>query len=79
MNQPADFIISCFVYYANGVDIKSFKNIGCPLVNVALGGQCIIGNNFRSNNREMSNPIGRFKRCSIIVGKYGRLIIGDNV
>ena len=31
------------------------------------------------NNRESSNPIGRFNRCSIIVGKKGDLIIGDNV
>lgn len=77
--KPIDFIASLFLFYLNGVKIKSFVNYGIPLINVALGGKCIIGENFVSNNREISNPIGRFNRCSIIVGEKGELIIGNNV
>lgn len=76
---PHDHLFSFFIFYLNGVDFSSFKNTGYPKINIGLGGKCVIGKNFRSNNREMSNPIGRFNRCSIIVGKKGTLIIGDNV
>ncbi len=76
---PIDYMVSWFIFYSNGVQFSSFKNNGYPKINVGLGGTCIIGKNFKSNNREMSNPIGRFNRCSIIVGKKGKLIIGDNV
>lgn len=79
IRTPFDFLISYFIFYTNGVRFTSFNNNGYPKVNVSLGGILIIGKNFRSNNREMSNPIGRFYRCSIIVGKKGTLIIGENV
>lgn len=74
-----DNLISSIIFYLNGVQFSSFNNNGAPIINVALGGKCFIGNGFRSNNREMSNPIGRFHQCSIIVGKKGELIIGNNV
>ena len=77
--QPLDWIMSYLNFYINGVEFSTFKNTGWPRVNVGLGGKCIIGKNFRSNNREMSNPIGRFNKCSIIVGNDGFLIIGNNV
>jgi acetyltransferase-like isoleucine patch superfamily enzyme len=77
--QPIDYLVSYVIFYINGIKFSSFSNKGWPRVNIGLGGVCLIGANFRSNNREMSNPIGRFKRCSIIVGKKGNLIIGDNV
>ncbi|MFD0777274.1 acyltransferase [Flavobacterium myungsuense] len=48
-------------------------------MNISIGGKCIIGTNFRMNNRESSNPIGRFHACSIVVGKKGMLTIGSNV
>jgi acetyltransferase-like isoleucine patch superfamily enzyme len=76
---PVDWVISYLVFYINGVQFSSFKNNGWPKIHVGLGGTCIIGPGFRSNNREMANPIGRFKKCSIIVGKKGELIIGKNV
>lgn len=79
IRQPFDFLVSYFIFYSNGVKFSSFKNNGWPKVNIGIGGKCIIGKNFRSNNREMSNPIGRFNKCSIIVGKKGELIIGENV
>jgi acetyltransferase-like isoleucine patch superfamily enzyme len=79
IRHPFDFLICYFIFYSNGVKFSTFKNIGWPKVNVGMGGTCIIAKNFRLNNREMSNPIGRFNRCSIIVGKKGELIIGCNV
>lgn len=79
LRQPFDYLISSFIFYTNGVSYSSFKNNGYPKINVGLGGKCFIGKNFRSNNREMSNPIGRFNRCSLIVGNKGMLIIGENV
>jgi acetyltransferase-like isoleucine patch superfamily enzyme len=79
IRQPFDYLICSFIFYTNGVRFSSFKNNGYPKINVGLGGKCYIGKNFKSNNREMSNPIGRFNRCSLIVGKKGSLIIGDNV
>lgn len=74
-----DNLISSIIFYLNGVQFSSFNNNGWPKINVALGGKCFIGTGFRSKNREMSNPIGRFHQCSIIVGKKGNLIIGNNV
>lgn len=76
---PLDHLFSFFIFYLNGVDFSSFKNTGCPKINIGLGGKCVIGENFRSNNREMANPIGRFNKCSIIVGNGGKLSIGNNV
>lgn len=76
---PVDAVMSYFIFYCNGVQFASFKNHGWPRVNVGRGGKCIIGEGFRSNNREMSNPIGRFNRCSLIVGNKGSLIIGKHV
>ncbi|MFN3998117.1 acyltransferase [Algoriphagus sp.] len=77
--QPIDYIMSYIIFYINGVHFSTFKNQGWPRVNVGSGGKCVIGYGFRSNNREMSNPIGRFNRCSIVVGNRGSLIIGNNV
>lgn len=77
--QPIDRFMSYAIFYTNGVQFSNFNNHGWPRVNVGKGGKCVIGKDFRSNNREMSNPIGRFNRCSIIVGNKGTLIIGKNV
>jgi len=76
---PIDWLMSFFIFYVNGVEFSRFKNHGWPRVNVSRGGKCIIGKGFKSNNREMANPIGRFNRCSLIVGNRGTLIIGKNV
>lgn len=77
--QPIDRFMNYIIFYVNGVQFSSFKNHGWLRINVGRGGKCVIGENFRSNNREMSNPIGRFNRCSIIVGNNGTLVIGKNV
>ncbi len=77
--RPLDWMLTYLVFYGNGIEFSSFKTYGVPLVNVGLGGKCRFGKNFRTNNREISNPIGRFHRCSIVVTQSGRLSIGDNV
>ena len=77
--KPIDWCLTYCTFYFNDVKNSTFISHGRPKVNVGLGGRCSIGSNFKMNNRESSNPIGRFNRCSIIVGKKGDLIIGDNV
>ncbi|WP_430906520.1 acyltransferase [Maribacter sp. 2-571] len=77
--QPYDWCISYLLFYMNGVEFKGFKTYGVPKINVGIGGVFKIGKNFRMHNRESSNPIGRFNRCSFIVGKRGRLEIGQKV
>ncbi|MBN1180697.1 MAG: acyltransferase [Bacteroidales bacterium] len=79
LRNPFDFLRTYWLLYTNGVFFGSFKSKGVPKINVGLGGKFSVGNNFIMNNREMSNPIGRFHRCSIIVGKRGNLKIGNNV
>ncbi len=77
--KPLDYVMSFVIFYTNGVQFSSFYNSGWPLINIGIGGSCSIGKGFHSNNREGANPIGRFNKCSIIVGNKGKLIIGSNV
>lgn len=77
--RPFDRFCTFMVLYSNNVQFSSYKSHGIPKVNISLSGKCSIGMNFRMNNRESSNPIGRFHRCSLIVGINGNLIIGENV
>lgn len=77
--MPLDHLLTYFIFYANGIRFSSFVTRGCPKVSITLGGKCEIGIRFKINNRESSNPIGRFSRCSIIVGKNGCLKIGNQV
>jgi acetyltransferase-like isoleucine patch superfamily enzyme len=72
-------LITFFIFYINNVKHNTFITKGIPRINVLIGGEFNIGKNFRMNNYEMANPIGRFNRCSIIVGNKGKLIIGNNV
>lgn len=77
--KPIDHLVSWWCFYSNGVEFTSFKNQGWPKLNVSRQGTLKIGQNFRSNNREMANPIGRFHPCSLVVTGKGVLIIGNNV
>ncbi|WPO79092.1 acyltransferase [Flavobacterium sp. KACC 22761] len=77
--RPFDQIRTYLILYSNGVKFQNFKSHGLPKVVVSLGGKCSIGANFKINNHELSNPIGRFHPCSIFVGKKAELIIGKNV
>lgn len=76
---PFDLFFTWLIFYSNGIQFSSFKSTGTPKVNVGLGGKCVFGQHLRLNNRENANPIGRFNKCSIIVGNKGTLTIGDNV
>lgn len=76
---PFDRAFTFFVLYSNGCEFTNFCSHGSPKINVGIGGKFKIGKDFKINNRESANPIGRFHRCSIIVGKKGNLIIGKNV
>lgn len=76
---PIDWVRTLFILYSNGAKFSSFKSYGIPTINVSLGGKIILGENLVMNNRESSNPIGRFNACSLFVGKKGELVIGDNV
>jgi acetyltransferase-like isoleucine patch superfamily enzyme len=79
IKKPFEYIITYFILYTNGVVFSTFRSRGLPRINIGLGGECIIGEKFTMNNHEMSNPIGRFNRCSFIVGNRGALNIGKNV
>ncbi len=77
--MPFDYVITIFSLYANGVRFSSVKTTGIPKISVALGGNFELGREFKMNNREYANPIGRFSRCSFVVGPNAYLKIGDDV
>ena len=77
--RPFDQSLTYIIFYANGIQFSTFKSHGIPKINVGIGGKCSIQSGFKMNNRESSNPIGRFHACSLIVGKEGELLIGKNV
>lgn len=61
-------------------DIKTGRNFtsnGIPFIRVSKSGSFKIGNDFRINNGNRFNPIGRNQRCMFIV--KGKLSIGNNV
>lgn len=72
-------VFSWIVLYGNNIKFGDFHTSGIPFVSVALGGECMIGKNFRMNNGNIGNPIGRPQRCIFFVDKGAKLIIGDNV
>lgn len=76
---PFEYLITFILFKINRVDFVSFKTQGILRVNISINAHCEIGQNFRMNNRFMSNPIGRFGRCSIVVQNGGNLVIGRNV
>lgn len=73
-------IISYLLMKLNGVTIeKGFKSKGIPNVDVTLGGSFIVGKNFKINNGNKYNKIGRQQPCFFIIGENGQLQIGNNV
>ena len=77
--KPIDQFRTHLVFFLNKASYKTFRSHGVPRIFVSLHGQLTIGESFRMNNRESSNPIGRFHRCSLVVGNNGKLIIGNCV
>lgn len=67
------------IFWGNNISYKSYKTNGIPLVSVAIGGTCILGENLSMNNGAKGNPIGCFERCTIFVDKGAKLAIGKNV
>lgn len=65
--------------YSNNVQFKKFQSNGIPYVMIARGGKCTIGENFRMNNGNCGNPIGRPQPCIFVVAKGAKLIIGKYV
>ncbi len=72
-------IYCVFLFYIHNVQFTSFKTNGTPYISIALGGYCIIGENFKMNNSLQANPIGRNQKCIFFVDKNAELIIGKNV
>jgi acetyltransferase-like isoleucine patch superfamily enzyme len=79
IQKPIDYLTTYILLFVNGAKFSTFKSNGVPKVNVSLGGSLFIGENLKMNNRENANPIGRFNKCSIIVGEKGVLKIGNNL
>jgi acetyltransferase-like isoleucine patch superfamily enzyme len=67
------------IFYGQNVKFKNIQTNGLPYVMVALGGRFSIGQNFKMNNGLIGNPIGRPQKCTFIVDRNARLIIGNNV
>lgn len=77
---PYEQTMSSIIMKLNGVVIDTgFKSRGIPCVDISLGGSFFIGKNFRMNNGKKYNKIGRQQQCFFIVGKKGKLNIGNNV
>lgn len=66
-------------FYSNNIRFKDFRSNGIPFVSIARGGKCTIGKNFRLNNGNAGNPIGRPQKCVLFVDKDSTLVIGNNV
>ncbi|PST84764.1 acyltransferase [Pedobacter yulinensis] len=64
----------------NGVQFgRALVSNGIPNIDIANGGTISIGNQFRMNNGENYNMIGRQQPCFFIVTSTGNIKIGDNV
>lgn len=72
-------LFTWIIFYGNNIKFKDFRTSGIPFVSIALGAECEIGKNFRMNNGNIGNPIGRPQRCLFFVDKGASLKIGDNV
>lgn len=71
--------LTWIILYSNNVKFEGFKTKGIPYISIAIGGNCIIHNNFNMNNGNNGNPIGRPQKCTLFVDKGAKLEIGENV
>ncbi len=74
-----DKLYCIYLLKGNNVTYKRFRTHGIPYVMVARGGKCVIGESFAMNNGIKGNPIGCYRRCTIVVYRNAKLVIGDNV
>jgi len=72
-------ISTWIILFCNNVQFQRFQTTGVPYVSVAKGGSCSIKSNFRMNNGNWGNPIGRPQRCILFVDRGASLSIGKNV
>src|SRR5437763_1789741 len=69
-----------FKFKFNNVKVgKGMKSFGVPVVDVWVGSEFSIGEDFRMNNGKHYNTIGRQYPCLFIVQRNGAMKIGNNV
>lgn len=74
------WLVTAAKFCLNGVKFhRDFVAHGVPIINVNLKGQFSIGRKFALHSGKYFNMIGRQQQCYFIVGKNGRLVIGNNV
>jgi acetyltransferase-like isoleucine patch superfamily enzyme len=80
LHKPYCNAITWYLIKASGVQVgNNFSGNGVPIFDIALGGKMMIGNDFKMNNGDYYNRIGRQQKCFFVVGKDGEIIIGNNV
>ena len=58
---------------------KGTKSVGLPIIRLGKNSRLVIGNNFKMNDGNKNNFIGRDGRCLLHVKDDAELIIGNNV
>lgn len=77
--KPFDIVRTHLKLIGNGVKYADFRTSGVPWIMVARGAKGVsIGRNFAMNNNIAANPIGCYRRCTFVVDRGARLVIGDN-
>ena len=71
-------LFTCILFRLNGVKCKSVKALGRARINVSMGGQATIGDNFHIRTGQAYTEVGSLG-SRILVGPNGVLTIGDNV
>jgi len=73
-------IITKILLYLNNVSQSSgLKSNGIPKLFIHHTGKFKIGKNFKINNTNMNNPIGRAQKCMFVVRENALLTINNNV
>jgi acetyltransferase-like isoleucine patch superfamily enzyme len=72
-------IVTYFHLLGNGATFNDFKTTGTPHITVSQSGSLALGKGFKMNNGIRGNPIGNFDRCTLYVGNFATLSIGNNV
>lgn len=68
-----------FLFYINGVNVKSFKSMGKPYIHKSINATINIGNQFCMNNGTRFADSGLNGQCRIEVRDLAVLTIGQNV
>ena len=68
-----------FLFYVNGVNVKSFKCLGIPYIHKSINATITIGKKLSMNNGARFCDSGLNGKCRIEVRDTAKLTIGDNV